>query len=94
MTSAPNRQDMRIERWERARKAGFLKFVVIRGMAVALFMWIILVVNRAWDIHELPPARFVTTTFACTLLAGLFCGGCSWFIAKWAADHASAKPTR
>jgi len=84
----PDYRQLRIAKWERAQKHGFLKFVITRGLGMTVFMWAFVVVHRAWNIGQIPPADSVGITLLYALPGGLIWAVCYWFITKWAAENA------
>ena len=69
-------QELRLQRWERIRKRGFLKFILIRGLG-----WIVLMCISELVMYALGRPRLVWYRIApAVLFAGLLWELAMWFV--------------
>jgi uncharacterized BrkB/YihY/UPF0761 family membrane protein len=72
-------QEIRLQRWERIRKGGFIKFMLIRGLG-----WIVLMCIAELVMYALGEPRPVWYRVApAVLFVGLLWELARWFLIKW-----------
>jgi hypothetical protein len=67
-------QELRLQRWERIRKGGIVKFILIRGLG-----WIVLVCISELVMHALGQPQVVWYW----MVPAVLFFGLLWYIAKW-----------
>jgi hypothetical protein len=82
-------QELRLQRWERVRKGGMLKFMLIRGLGWIVLMCISELVMRALGEPRLVSYQMVPAI----LFLGLLWELANWFVTMWlyARAHKSKK---